>query len=76
MRVPLVKQLFDCELNRHGERDTDNDAAKENCLRTKIIHTAALLSISTTSEWHTVHMHAGIQTNARMPHGLSEESGQ
>jgi hypothetical protein len=37
--TPLVEQFFDCELNRHGERDTNNDTAKENGLRTKVIHT-------------------------------------
>jgi hypothetical protein len=38
MGTPLVEQLFDCELNRYGECDTNNDAAKENGLRTEVVH--------------------------------------
>ena len=39
MGTPLVEQLFDCELNRYGERDTDNDTAEKDGLTAKVIHT-------------------------------------
>lgn len=39
MCVPLVEQLFDCELNRYGESDTNNDTAEKDGLTAKVIHT-------------------------------------
>nr|DAG39206.1 MAG TPA: hypothetical protein [Caudoviricetes sp.] len=60
----------DCQSN------TNDDAASENEFNTKVIHIAKLLSISTTSEWRTSHIHAEIRTNAHMLHDHSGESGQ
>lgn len=34
-----MEQLFDCELNRYGKSDTDNDATKENRFTAEVIHT-------------------------------------
>lgn len=37
--APLVEQLFNCELNRYGECDTNNDTAEKDGLTAKVIHT-------------------------------------
>jgi hypothetical protein len=39
--TPLVEQLFDCELNRYGKSNTNNDTTKENGLTAKVIHNNA-----------------------------------
>ena len=39
MGTPLVEQFFDCELNRYGECDTDNDTAEENRFTAEVVHT-------------------------------------
>ena len=46
---------------RHDcKSDTNDDAAGKNEFSAKVVHTAVLLSISTTSEWRTSHIRAGI----------------
>lgn len=36
-----MEQLFDCELNRYCESDTNNDAAEKDGLTAEVIHNNA-----------------------------------